>query len=145
VIGIDGRISLDDVQRFAMKVARAVEPGRVGKVHDVDDQRVSVPVAAGIAQPPVDGALGMLAAVRVDVARCVHVLVQERDRLGKLNDLERERHVRDARHAGQVAVCLGVERCAVRVVPLALLQRLGAIGERIADHDAETGRNAFAG
>src|SRR5258705_9703717 len=42
--------------------------------------------------------------VHVDVADRVVVLVEEVDLVPALHDLKRERHVRDARHAGQVAL-----------------------------------------
>jgi len=49
-----------------------------------------------------------MGAVQVDVPNRVHVLVQDRDLIALLDDLERVRHVGDARHARHEAPGLGV-------------------------------------
>src|SRR5262245_47854084 len=54
VIAIGERVALDDVQRVAVEVADAIEPRLFVEVVGVDDQRVAVPLAAGIAHPPVE-------------------------------------------------------------------------------------------
>ena len=55
VIGIGQRVALDDVQRVAVEVAGAIEPGPVVELDQVDDERVSFPMAARVAQPPLEG------------------------------------------------------------------------------------------
>src|SRR6185503_19924772 len=53
----DGRIAFDDVERIAVEVARAVEPGLVIEVRDVDDQRVAFPAPRRPSHPRVARAL----------------------------------------------------------------------------------------
>ena len=36
-------MAFNDVQRFAVEVARSIEPGLIGELHHVDDQRVALP------------------------------------------------------------------------------------------------------
>ena len=76
---------------------------RVVVILDVHDQRVAFPAAARVAHPEVD-ALRCRRAVRVDRAMDLRPLERHRDVIGRLEDLERELHVHDARHAGHVAL-----------------------------------------
>ena len=45
VIPAERRIAFDDVQRVAVEVPRAIEPGLIREVHDVNDERVARPSA----------------------------------------------------------------------------------------------------
>src|SRR4249920_677048 len=44
-------VALDDMQRIAVKITGSIEPGLIVEVGDVDDERVAVPSAAGVAHP----------------------------------------------------------------------------------------------
>ena len=66
-VGVGHAVSLDHVERVAVKIARHVEPGFVVVVGDVHHQRVAVPSAARIAHPGIDVG-GVRAAVGVDQA-----------------------------------------------------------------------------
>src|ERR1700722_7609583 len=48
---IDAPHPLDDVQRVAVRMAGAVEPGFIVKSDGVADQRVAIPLADGVAHP----------------------------------------------------------------------------------------------
>jgi hypothetical protein len=102
-VDVAHRVALDHVQRLAVKVASHVEPGAIVVVSHVDDQRVPLPAAAGITHPEVDS-IRVRRPVRVD--RPVHLRPFECDRemVRRLEDLEWELHVHDARHARHVAV-----------------------------------------
>ena len=58
VIAVGRRVALDDVQRVAVEVAGAIEPGLIVEVDHVDDQRVAFPAAARIAHPESIGPRG---------------------------------------------------------------------------------------
>ncbi len=125
------RVALDQVQRIAVEIARAIEPGLLVEIDDVDDEGVAFPVATRIAHPPVDMTLGMFF-VHVRVANRVDVLVKKGHLIPALHDLKRVRHVRDARNAGQVTLGFGVGRLAVLVVLLLLQQRRGRVRDFVA-------------
>ena len=96
-------VSLDDVQRVAVKVSRHVEPGFVIVVADVDNQRVSVPMASRITHPGIEIG-GVRTAVCVDQAIVQGPLEGHRNLPGCLEDLKREIQIHDPRHAGNVAL-----------------------------------------
>ena len=77
------------------------------------------------------------------VDRPVHLrpLEGHRDVFGRLEDLERELHVHDARHAGQVAVGHRIGRRPVRDVLGPLHRRPRLIRNRAALHDARSSRH----
>ena len=52
--GLSGRVALDDVQRVAVIIARAIEPGLIVETGHVDDQRVAFPAAVRPSHPGVD-------------------------------------------------------------------------------------------
>ena len=84
----------------------------------------------------------MRVAVHVDVAKRVVVLVEDVDLVRLLDDLKRIRHVGDARHAGEQALGVGIERRATRVVLLLLLECPGLIRNVIPFDHASAGRHA---
>ena len=126
---------------LAVKVARLVEPGTVVVILDVHDERVAFPAAARVAHPEVD-AFQSRRAVRVDRAMHLRPLERHRDVVGRLEDLERELHVHDARHARQVTVRQRVGGEAILRVLDLLLRRPFLVGNRSALHDAFAGRQA---
>ena len=87
--------------------------------------------------------------VQVDVADRVHVLVQDRDLVALLDDLERVRHVGDARHARHVALRLGIVRQALPEILLAQRERrrqvrnLPALDDPLPSGHAELRRMIF--
>src|ERR1043166_9424083 len=117
---------LDDVHVVAVEPAGPVNPALVVEADDVDDHRVALPLADGIAVP--GGVLRLDGIVRTavdgDDAELVAARVEE-DELGRrLDDLARRTH---ARHARRLAVELGVVLHAVAVVVLDLLPQLGLV------------------
>src|SRR2546425_8083044 len=97
VIRIDQRVAFRDVERIAVEIAGPVEPGLVVEMDHVDHERVALPAAARISEPPLDLAGRMRVANGKDVPDRVHVLVQDRELVRLLNNLEREGHVRNPR------------------------------------------------
>src|SRR5207237_1762369 len=124
--------SLDDMHVFAMEVARDVEPTGVGETDRVDNKRLSLPVADRLAFP---GAIqivewGMGPAVRGDNAVAIALTlgptgdVKEDDLRGRLDDLGRRSHARDAgRHATERRVRV----IAVLIQLLNLFPELGLV------------------
>ncbi len=95
---------------------------------------------ARVAHPEVDP-FERRRAVRVDGAVHLRPLERHRDVVGRLEDLERELHVHDPRHAGQVAVLQRIKRLAILRVLDLLLRRPVLIRDRSALHDAFAGRH----
>src|SRR4029077_12862 len=107
VTRIGPAITLDYVKLLGMRMADAIEPKLVVESHRVYDERVSIPFAAGIAEPTGIEVLGMGAAVHEDLAVGMHVSFdQEDDQLGSLDNLERKRRL--ARNARGQATRVGV-------------------------------------
>src|SRR5690348_6989641 len=86
-----------------MRMPDPVEPKLVVESHGIDNQRVSLPHASGIAEPRWIQILGMAAAVHKDLPVGMYVAFdQKEDEFGSLNDFERKRSLaRDTR--GQAA------------------------------------------
>ena len=80
---VDARVALGQVQG----VARPAEVGLRGEVRGFDDQRVTLPVAARIAQPLADRFRDMRAAVERDDPRLVDQLLVDDDVARHLEDL----------------------------------------------------------
>src|SRR3984893_13579317 len=90
-----------------MRMADAIQPKLLVDSHRVYDERVSIPFAAGIAEPTGIEVLGMGAAVHEDLAIGVYVSFDEEDdQLGSLDNLERKRRL--ARDAGREATRVGI-------------------------------------
>ena len=123
-VGVDRREALGDLQRFAVEVAGLVEPGLVAEAHRVDDQRVAFPPAARVAHPEIE-ILHVRRAVQEHRPRGVGELVGDADVLRRLRDLERERQVGRARHAGHVALPQRIGHQPVLEVLVPLGQRPG--------------------
>src|SRR5712691_9309242 len=102
------RIALDHVERLAVRVPGRIEPRFGPEIGHVDHQRVALPTADRIAQPQVN-AIQVGARSGLDDALVVHVLVHEHDVSGPLQNLKRERHVGDPRHAGHGAMRDGID------------------------------------
>ena len=66
--------------------------------------------------------------LQVDVARRARVFIRDEDGLRALEDLERIRHVGRARHAGQIALDLGIRRQPVLLVLFLLREASGLYG-----------------
>src|SRR5205823_11989761 len=98
----------------------AVEPRLVVEVPDVDNQRVTLPVAARVAREPLD-VVGMRS-LHKDSADGMDILVRDGDVCRRLKNLERIGHVRDTRHAWQITLRLRIRGDAVGEV-LFLLSR----------------------
>ena len=124
------RVALDEVKCLAVKVARLVEPGAVVVILDVHDERVAFPAAARVAHPEVD-AFQSRRAVRVDRAMHLRPLERHRDVVGRLEDLERELHVHDSRHARQVTLRQRVGGQAILRVLDLLLRRPVLVRESV--------------
>src|SRR2546427_12375067 len=54
VVCADRRKALDQMHLLSMKVSRLVEPCVRIEMDDIDDERVALPPAAGVAHPPFD-------------------------------------------------------------------------------------------
>ena len=109
-----------------------VEAGRlIGEVGRLDDERITLPVAAGVAHPLPDAVGQVRAAVERHDARVVHHLVQDRDVVGGLEDLQvlvvARRHDRRS----------GVE---AQEAALGQPAVLGAVGADAADAEAHGAR-----
>ena len=91
------------MQRGAVEGSGRIEPRAIVVIRHVDDERVALPSPARIAHPELD-AFGTRDAVRVNRSMHLRPLERDRDVLGRLIDVEGERHVHDPRHAGHVAL-----------------------------------------
>ncbi len=110
------RVALHHVQLVAMEIPSAVEPGLIVEAGDVDHQRVALPVSDGLAHPRIRRSGSGI--FQKNVAHRARVLIDERQRAGAFENLERVGHVSGARHAGQIALDL---RIAIQPVLLVLL------------------------
>nr|ABZ06408.1 hypothetical protein ALOHA_HF4000009L19ctg1g5 [uncultured marine microorganism HF4000_009L19] len=106
---------------------------------EVDDQRIVLPATARVAHPKIDVALGVRTAIHVDGASDMHILVQNQHTVGKLQNLKRIGHIRDAGHPGHIALGFGVCGPAAVKVLLFFRQRPRLIGNLIPLHDASPG------
>src|SRR5260370_24122820 len=111
-------VTLDHVERVAMKIPRAVEPGLVVETGHVDYQGVSLPVADGLTHPGVDGRRPRI--LEQDIAFCAGVLAGDQDLALGLKDSEGLRNVRCARDSRQVALDLRIAGQPVLLVLLPL-------------------------
>src|SRR5436190_3899381 len=98
VVGRADGPALDHAHFVGMKGADDGEPGLIGVVGDVDDQRVLLPVTARIAHPHLDSVADVRTAVQRNHAVAVMVVIGDHDSAGVLLDLERALVV-DARDA----------------------------------------------
>src|SRR5262245_22753213 len=141
------RIALDDVERFAVIVAGAIEPCLFALSRHVDDKSLTLPSSARPSHPRVGGRV--LLPVHAHDTRRAGELVREQDvRARPLHDLKWERHVGGARHTGHVAlhlriaevvprlVAAHVDAQAVVEVALLLRERLRLVGNLAAFDDA---------
>ncbi len=120
-------VALDYMERAAVEIARHIKPGFVIVVGDVHHKSVAIPVAARIAHPEI-GVGGVRRTVRVNHAVVKLPLEGHRDQLRRLENLEREIKVHDARDAGYVAFRERVGRLAVPEIFGPLLRSGGLIG-----------------
>ena len=101
----------------------------------VDDKGVALPAPPRIAHDPRNRAIRMLA-IEPNVPRRMDVLVQDGDLVRRLHDLERVRHVVDARRADHEAFRLGIGGLPVAVIHLAPGKCQRKIGNLVAFDDA---------
>jgi hypothetical protein len=106
-------------------VAGAIEPGLVVEAGDVI---TSVSPSHLPTDWPIHESAAAARILHIDVAHGARVLVRDEDVVLALEDLERIRHVVGARHAGQIALDLGIGSQPVLLVVLLLLERAGRYG-----------------
>ena len=136
---VDAREALDDVQ----VLARASEAGLVGEVGRVDDQRVALPPADGVAEPFPDR-LRQVLAVHPDDARVVHHLGEDQHGILGLHDLvqvvvEHGQHRRPGRRPEPEQAPLA-ERTALHVVVGGRSLEAGIVLLRVGGRPRECGR-----
>ena len=129
-----------------MEVAGAIEPGLVVEVHRRRPPACRRPI--GRASRPATSrsgpsGWGVPSVWTVRIARTYSCTSS--DLPLRLQDLKGKRHEGEARHAGQVALRLGVERVPLLEVLLLLGCRPRLIGNLVADDDADAGPHARAG
>ena len=142
-VRIRHRVALDDVQRAAVKGSGRIEPGAVVVIGHLHDERIALPAPARIAHPELD-AFRTLDAVRVDGAVHLRPLERDRDVLGRLVEVEGERHVHDPRHAGHVALLERIRRLLVGGVLQALCRGLRQVRDRASLDHASSRRHPVA-
>ncbi len=121
-----------------MIVSRAIKPRTFVQSRYVHDERIALPAAHGLAHPRICGSrTGVL---QVNVPKRGIILVDNRDPLVTLNNLEGIGQVRGARHPGQITLDLRIGRQAVLEVLLPLPQRRLKIWDRTALHHTEASR-----
>src|SRR4029077_8962947 len=105
-------VALDHMQGVAMEIPGPVEPGLLAESCHVDNQRIPFPMAARPAHPRIGGRLSL--PIHTDGPSGTRELIGDQDVWARtLDDLKWKRHVRRARHSGQVALELRV----AKVVP----------------------------
>ena len=143
MVGACAAIAFDNVQRLAVEVTRAVEPCPVVEAGDIHDQRFTLPASPRPSHPGVDR--------RILGFRHAHdpagagKFVGYQDRVARLDDLKRMRHVCRAGHTRQVALDLGVERQPVVGVLLLLLRGPRLVRDVVAFDHTGAGRDAERG
>ena len=100
------RVALHHVQLVAMEISGAIKPCLIVQVGYVDHQGVALPASDGLAHPRVcRSGSGVF---QKNVPHGAGVLVNERERAGALQNLERVGHVGGARHPGEIAFDLRI-------------------------------------
>src|SRR4029079_12479140 len=92
-------VAFHDVDFAAVKGSRLIEPNLIGDRSDIRNQRVSVPSITRIAHPPVR-AVEVRPGIRMEDAKRMIVLVDNRKVAGTLKDLQWSRKIRRTRNAG---------------------------------------------
>ena len=133
------------MELFAVEVAGAIEPRLVGEEPDVDHERVAFPPAARIAHPEFDRQVRMPAAIGEDLTNGVQVFVEDDDAVRQLKNLKWVRHIGDARHARQIALCLGICRHPILVVLSFLFEGPRHVRNVVPFHDSLTCRHTEPG
>src|SRR5262245_60573965 len=90
-VGIDRRVTLDDMEGIGGEVTRHVQPCFSIEIGHVDDKRVAFPSTDGISLPKLDGSRQMLGSFHTDVAVRMFSLVKDHEMSSRLNNLKSER------------------------------------------------------
>src|SRR4029453_15531619 len=150
VIRTHGLVSLDDVERVAVKVSGPIEPRIFFEARHVNDQRVALPAAFRPAHPCV--ARRLVLTVHIYGTDSALVLIHDQNLFWGLKNLEGEGHVIRAGNTRSVTLQFGLTRVvAVRIVGdlyhhplfevfLLFGRRPGLVGDFIALHDSLTPR-----
>lgn len=102
--------TLDHVKRVGMRLAAVTKPRLIVEPCSVDDQRVSLPMANGVAHPGGFRILDVAAAIREDLTNDMAVLEKHEHAPRSVNNLERVEEQIDPRHAGREALKIGIVR-----------------------------------
>src|ERR1700681_1767012 len=95
--------ALDYVQRAAVRMTDAVQPGFLIEIYGVGDQGISLPMSNRVAHPQRAESRIMRSAIRVNRMADGVVFKKQDDFARRLHHLHRERMKKDARIAGRSA------------------------------------------
>src|SRR6266853_165719 len=91
-------------------MAHLVEPGLAIETGGLNHQSISVPLSHRISEPLRIGILGQLPAVHEELTKLIESLIENRNVVGLLEDLKRERRRVNLGNALGQAIGIGVER-----------------------------------
>src|SRR2546426_170823 len=127
---------LDQVQFLAVKIPSAIEPCLICEIHNIDNEDVALPVSSGISHPKIERPLWMWSSVRVNVSPSAVVLERDPYIIGRLENLERKRHIHNAGNTKQISLRIRIGRRAIlEILPL-LRKRLGPVRKLVAFDNA---------
>src|SRR5687768_909200 len=106
------RQALDHLQRVAVEVAGAIEPGLVVQAYRLDDERLALPAAARVAHPRFVSRIPRQRLQRYPAPR-VDVLRKDRDLILGLQNLEGQRQIHRSGYASEVALLVRILGLAV--------------------------------
>src|SRR5579863_2979098 len=105
---IDATNALDDVQSIGVRLAAVTEPRLIVEPRSIDDQRVALPMANGIAHPARFRVLQMAAPIGKNLANVVAVFKKHEHTAGSVNNFHWVKEQINSRHTGRKALKIGV-------------------------------------
>src|SRR5205807_8978582 len=102
--------ALDEVKSVGMRLAAVTKPGLIVKTRGVGDERVSLPVANGVAHPGGPRVLHVPAPVRKNLPNDVAVLEKHEHAPRRVDNLQWVEEEIDPRQAGWEALEIGIVR-----------------------------------
>src|SRR5579859_837619 len=107
---IDATNAFGDVQSVRVRLAAITEPSLIVEPYSIDDQRIALPMANGVAHPTRFGILHMSAAIGKDLANVVAVFEKHEHSSRSVNKFHWIKEQINSWHAGRKALKVGIVR-----------------------------------